>query len=412
MATGKITKASVDGLAPSTRTEFLWDDGLRGFGVKLTPAGGRSYIYQFRLGGRGSPTRRYSIGTHGSPWTPTLARKEAERLAILVAQGIDPIGELAERNRISVDLAFKTYAESFSESCKGEGWRQLVARTLRLHVTPYLKNKPLPAIKKSDIAGLLDRLPSDQLALKRNTFAVVRRLFRWAISRGDLERSPCEGMETPPAVTARDRVLTDSELAIVWQAAASAGKLFGPIVRLLIATGQRREEVTQINWAELDQPSMTWTLPKERAKNGVAHMIPLNLLAVEILDGLAIKGRWPLSGRVFMTNGAKPYTAHARGKVRLDNFATVISGGPLLPWRLHDLRRTMATNFQRLGVRFEVTEAALNHVGSSRSGVAGVYQRHDWLEEKKAAFDSWSEHLQAILKARNDNADLVATELV
>ncbi|MFD2498581.1 tyrosine-type recombinase/integrase [Rhizorhabdus histidinilytica] len=278
--------------------------------------------------------------------------------------------------------------------------------TLKNHVVPHLKKKSLPQIRKGDITDVLDRLPPKQAALKRNAFAVLRRLFSWAVGRGDIERSPFEGMEVPPPVPARDRVLTDEEIAIIWSAAADAGSLFGPIVRLLLATGQRREEVTQMDWAEVKRSEALWRLPKERAKNNVAHVVPLNELAIQVLDRVARGEKWPRSGAVFMTNGKGPFTAHARGKKRIDKRAEVLAKKPLAPWRLHDLRRTMATNFQRLGIRFEVTESALNHVGVSRVGVAAVYQRHDWLDEKIDAFTAWAAHLEAVFEKATKAAEM------
>lgn len=400
MEARKITQTVVDGLVSSGRDEFLWDTKLSGFGVKVSAGGKRSYVYQFRLGGRKGTARRITLGEHGNPLDANKARKRAEEFALLVSQGIDPVAAAAEAKRITVDLAFPAYAEKFVESCENEGWRKLVGGVLKNHVVPHLKKKSLPQIRKNDITEVLDRLPQRQAALKRNAFAVLRRLFSWAVGRGDIERSPFDGMEAPPAVPARDRVLTDEELATIWTAAANAGSLFGPIVRLLIATGQRREEVTQMDWSEVKRSEALWRLPKERAKNSVAHVVPLNKQAVEVLDRVARGEKWPRSGAVFMTSGKGPFTAHARGKKRLDKNAGVLAKKPLAEWRLHDLRRTMATNFQRLGVRFEVTEAALNHVGVSRVGVAGVYQRHDWLAEKQAAFAAWSDHLNAIIEGR------------
>ncbi|MHA3792665.1 tyrosine-type recombinase/integrase [Sphingomonas sp. YL-JM2C] len=389
MEARKITQAVVDGLSSSGRDEFLWDTKLSGFGVKVSAGGKRSYVYQFRLGGRKGTARRITLGEHGNPLNANKARKRAESFALLVSQGIDPVTAAAEAKRLTVDLAFPAYAEKFIASCEGDGWRKLVSGTLKNHVIPHLKKKSLPQIRKSDITDVLDRLPPKQAALKRNTFAVLRRLFSWAVGRGDIEHSPIDGMEVPPPVPARDRVLTDEEMAIVWITAASAGSLFGPIVRLLMATGQRREEVTQMDWSEVQRSEAIWQLPKERAKNNVAHVVPLNNLAIEVLDRVARGEKWPRSGAVFMTSGKGPFTAHARGKKRLDEKAAELAKKPLRPWRLHDLRRTMATNFQRLGVRFEVTESALNHVGVSRVGVAAVYQRHDWLAEKVEAFAAW-----------------------
>lgn len=411
MEARKITQTVVDGLSSSGRDEFLWDTKLSGFGVKVSAGGKRSYVYQFRLGGRKGTARRITLGEHGNPLDANKARKRAEAFALLVSQGVDPIAAAAEEKRLTVDLAFPAYAEKFIESCEGEGWRKLVSGTLKNHVVPHLKKKSLPQIRKSDITDVLDRLPPKQAALKRNTFAVLRRLFSWAVGRGDIERSPFDGMEVPPPVPARDRVLTDEEIGVIWSAAANAGSLFGPIVRLLIATGQRREEVTQMDWSEVKRAEALWRLPKERAKNNVAHVVPLNKLAIEVLDRLARSEKWPRSGSVFMTSGKGPFTAHARGKKRLDKQAGLLAKKPIALWRLHDLRRTMATNFQRLGVRFEVTESALNHVGVSRVGVAAVYQRHEWLEEKTEAFAAWSERLEAIFATTLSKAAEVA-ELV
>lgn len=397
MATGKVNKRSVDALKPGAAVSFLWDDDLKGFGVKVTPAGAVSYVLQYRLGGREAKTRRYSIGAHGSPWTPATARTEAERLAVLVAQGIDPGEADRKRRDDAVNLAFSAYADRFHASCKGEGWRALVARCLRLHAKPVLASKALPAITKADVVAVFDAMPADQQANRRNVFAVLRRLFRWAIGRGDLERSPMEGMETPPAVKARDRWLSDDEIRRVWTAAPACHRCFGAIVRLLVVTGQRREEVTGLQWSELNRADRLWRLPGDRTKNGEPTTVPLSDLAMAELDRVAKGDKWPKRGRVFATSKGEAFTAHSKGKAKLDATIAADGGDPLPAWRLHDLRRTLATGLQRLGVRFEVTEAVLNHVGSARAGVAGVYQRHDWKQEKRDALDAWGRHVSACL---------------
>ncbi|KQM98734.1 tyrosine-type recombinase/integrase [Sphingomonas sp. Leaf25] len=407
MATGKVNKRSVDALKPGTGVSFLWDDDLKGFGVKVTPAGALSYVLQYRMGGREAKTQRYSIGAHGSPWTPATARTEAERLLMLVAQGIDPSEADRKRRDDAVNLAFSAYADRFHAACKGDGWRALVARCLRLHVKPVLASKALPAITKADVVAVFDAMPADQQANRRNVFAVLRRLFRWAIGRGDIERTPMEGMETPPAVRARDRWLSDDELVRVWNAAPACHRCFGPIVRLLIATGQRREEVSGLDWSELNRADRLWRIPGTRTKNGEPTTVPLNDLAVAELDAVARGDKWPKRGRTFTTSSGEGFTAYSKGKDKLD--ATVAAAGDPLPaWRLHDLRRTLATGLQRLGVRFEVTEAVLNHVGGSRAGVAGVYQRHDWKQEKRDALDAWGRHVAACLTGVDDETNVVA----
>lgn len=397
MASGKITKRTVDALIASRSEGFLWDDGIKGFGAKITKSGAVSYILQFRMGGREASTRRYTIGSHGSPWTPATAREEAQRLFLLIAQGIDPVEVEKQRRREAVDLAFSNYAERFERSCVGRGWKVLVARSFRIHVKPVLGSKPLPKITRSDVVAVFDRMPDCQVANRRNVFAVLRRMFRWAVSRGDIDRSPMEGMETPPAVKARDRWLSDQELARIWEHAPNTHPCFGPIVRLLIVTGQRREEVSSLSWEELEQFERMWTLPGDRAKNGEPNRIPLNELAVAVLDAVAGKSTWPRRGKVFSTSTGGGFTGYHKGKEKLDRMVAEDGGDPIAPWRLHDLRRTLATGFQRLSVRFEVTEAVLNHVGGSRAGVAGIYQRHDWKAEKREALDLWNNHVVSIL---------------
>lgn len=401
MATGKITKRTLDALQASGVEGFLWDQDLRGFGLRITSSGAASYVVQYRMGGREAKTRRYTIGGHGSPWTPSTARDEAARLLRLVAQGIDPVEADKQRRREAVDLAFSSYADRFTKSCKSTGWKALVARIMKMHVKPVLRDKALPTITRIDIVAVLDRMPEAQAANRRNAFAVMRRLFRWAISRGDIPSSPMEGMETPPAVKPRERWLTDAELKRVWMQAANCHRCFGPIVRLLIATGQRREEITRLDWSELSREEREMRLSGDRTKNGEPTSVPLNDLAISELDNVADGTQWPKRGLVFRTSSGAAFTAHASGKRTIDKLIANEDDGPIPPWRLHDLRRTLATGFQRVGVRFEVTEAVLNHVSGSRAGVAAIYQRHDWKPEKREALDAWNAHILRALSHRS-----------
>jgi len=208
-----------------------------------------------------------------------------------------------------------------------------------------------------------------------------------------------EGMETPKAVKPRERWLSDSELARVWIQAAECHRCFGSIVRLLIATGQRREEIGGLHWQELDRGEREMRLSGDRTKNGEPTAIPLNDLAMSELDKVAGSEKWPIRGRVFPTATGAAFTAYHKGKMKLDKLISKDGSNSMLAWRLHDLRRTLATGFQRLGVRFEVTEAVLNHVGGSRSGVAGIYQRHDWKPEKRAALSTWNDHLSGAIES-------------
>lgn len=230
---------------------------------------------------------------------------------------------------------------------------------------------------------ILDDLPA---AMATRTAAYGRACFGWAMKRGTLSHNPFDDLPLP-SITARERVLTDAELAAVWKAAATEQSRFGTLAQMLILTGQRREEVGGMAWAEISDDLATWTLPASRAKNGRAHIIPLSSPAQAILGAIP-----RASSLVFGAPGAdaRPFNGWSKGKGRLD----VTSG--VNGWRLHDLRRTLATGLQRLGVRLEVTEAILNHTGGSRAGIVGVYQRHEWAEEKRAALDAWGAHVMRV----------------
>lgn len=400
MATARITKQMLDGLHAGAKDVLVWDTKLAGFGVKVTPSGSKVFVFQYRLGGRGAKVRRYTIGKLGA-FTPDKARGEAERLAMLVAQGIDPQGQKVERNRQAVELAFAGYLERFERDCLKVHWPASHAdakATLERFAVPELRNKPLPDITRKDIRAVLAPV-RDKPATARKLFAILRRLFNFAIAEDDLKVSPLEGMEAPPAPTSRDRVLEDWELALVWRGADKIGSPFGPMVRLLILTGARREEVAGLRWDELREGEAVWHLPAERAKNGNALDLPLSALAVAEVGKMKGKAdKWPRRGLLFSTTGKTPVSGFSKAKARLDaKIAELNDGEGLDHWTLHDLRRTLATGLQRLGIRFEVTEAILNHVSGSRSGVAGIYQRHDWGPEKRAALDAWASHIELVL---------------
>jgi integrase len=399
MPTGNITKSAVDGFLAKASDQFLWDGKVPGFGLKVTPAGSKIYLYQYRLGGRGAKVRRFTIGKHGAI-SPDQARTEAKRLAMLVAQGNDPQLQKKETRRQAIDLAFAAYVDRFARDCLEIDWKASageVEAMLRTYAVPVIGDKPLPLIIRSDISAVIRPLRSKPASASK-LFAVMRRLFRWAVSEGDIESSPMAGMEAPPKPDARDRFLEDEELALVWRNCQALGYPFGPMARLLILTGTRRNEVSDLPWSELSRDKRLWSLPAARAKNGEATDVPLSDMAVALLDSLAGKGNWPRRGFVFTTTGKTAVSGFSRAKTRIDALVTKSNGGDALPdWTLHDLRRTLATGMQRLGVRFEVTEALLNHKSGARSGVAGVYQRHDWGPEKRAALQAWADHIEGIL---------------
>ena len=430
MATGKITKDKVDALVKGTGDLFLWDDKLSGFGVKVTPAGAKVYLLQYRVGGRGNPTRRYTIGKHG-PLTPDQARTRAKQLASMVEHGIDPrqaeddekaakaeaqrqadetariVGELTFTKQ--VDIWLKEYAVDHRDRTVGQA-RSIVA----LYLRPALGDKPLPHITRADLQAIIDAIPLRSRANRLAVYAYASIFFRWAAERGTIAKSPVKSMAKPPAPKARNRVLTDDEIAAVWNGAATLSGPYGTFYRFLMLTGQRRDEVAGMKWPELDRARASWTIPADRAKNGKTHIVPLAPIIIAELDALSLAGQikakadkadaatWPKAGPVLTTDGATSIRSYSKAKIALDKAiaetrATKEHPTPIPAWRVHDLRRTLATGLQKLGIRLEVTEAALNHLSGSRAGIVAVYQQHDWAAEKRDALRGWAAAVLAIV---------------
>lgn len=444
MATKTINKTTIDQAKPGERDWFIWDSALPGFGLKVTPAGGKVYVFQYRLAAPGeaanTTARRYTIGKHG-PLTPDQARKRAKDLAALVTQGIDPRqreldakadaerrrAEDAERERRQSDLEFGRIADLWLDHYEHEKSRRPASvRQARLvidnHLRPALAGTPMPDIGRDELEPIIDGLPAAQKAMRRAVHVYAAVLWGWAVRRRYAHENPLLGMEKPAAPASRDRVLKDTELLEVWRAADSLAAPFDSFIRLLILTGQRRSEVTGMTWGEIDRAAATWTIPADRAKNKAAHIVPLVPSAVAELDRLALKAlggiwpddgpEWPVSGHVLSTIGKTPISGISKAKRSLDEAIAKaraeVESEPIEAWRLHDLRRTMATGLQKLGVRFEVTEAVLNHVSGAKSGVAGVYQQHDWQDEKRAALQAWAKRVIELGRKSGSNVIKIA----
>lgn len=433
MAKAPITKRTVDAASPGGADFIIWDDGgketVKGFGLKVTPSGGKTYLYQYRLARPGlaaqTTPRKYTIGKHGD-LTPDQARKRAQELAAMVARGIDPrqaeLDEITARDeaarkaeqraRLENELAFEKVADNWLQDYEtGHRPRSYaVAKSaVEKHLLPKLRGTPITAITRADMQRIFDSIPARQPALRRNVYAYASVLFNWSVQRGDIPDSPLAQMAKPKIVKARDRVLSDDELATIWRATETIREPLGAFYRILLLTGQRREEVAGMDWGELDRETATWIIPANRAKNDTTHIVPLSTTVVAELDKLAppTQGNklqsdanpWPRTGPVVSIRGGAPLSCFSQAKRLLDAETTKVrrEAGALPAWRVHDLRRTLATGFQRLGIRFEVTEAVLNHVSGAKGGVAGIYQRHDWKDEKRAALEAWATHVDRLI---------------
>jgi integrase len=390
----KLDSKTIAGLELAGRDEeIIWDHDLPGFGLRLRRNGGdtrRTFVVQYRTSGR--RTRRITLGA-AAKFTAPEARAAARKTLAKVALGDDPQGERRDK---AAAQTFQAAANAYL-AAKEKEWRPASSKVARLYLTgaAYFKPlhaQPVSAIRRSDIAACIRTIINGRSA---TTAAAARRhvsaMFSWATSEGLIGdgTNPVAGSTRPDGAAARERVLEDRELVAVWNAAGDAD--FGRVVRLLILTGARRQEIGGMRWSEIDLEAGVWTLPAERSKNHRAHTITLPAPAVEIIRGVL-----HVSDHLFAARGFVNWT---RSKAALDQRLA----GAVKPWRIHDIRRTVATGMINLGIEPHHIEAVLNHHGGHRVGVAGVYNRSAYEPQIKMALARWSEHVIALVEGRASN---------
>ncbi|MGD0420665.1 MAG: tyrosine-type recombinase/integrase [Xanthobacteraceae bacterium] len=383
----KLTKSAIDALPTPASDVVHWDTGLPGFGVKVTPKGRKVFVVLYRAGGAGSKLRKYTIGPYGRV-TLHQARIAAQKVFAAKREGRDPAAEKREANRRVVadrveDLLETFIAQRLSQNRSGGE----ISRLLRREIGKPWGSRSIHQISKRDVIEVVSAIEQRGAPAAANkALKSIKTFLRWCVGRAVLEQSPAEGVPLPTKEIARDRVLEDKELGRIILAARQIGESFGGIVELLALTGQRREEVAQMRWEELDLAQRIWTIPKSRTKNAKTHVVHLSNQSVAVLK--CVNNRGPY---VFSLFGLKPFQEFSKAKRELDRPSGVTG------WRLHDLRRTCVSGMARLGIAPHVADKILNHQSGTISGVAAVYQRHEFLSERKDALDRWGAHVASIL---------------
>jgi integrase len=286
MPSCKLTKRVIDALpSPASADQIWWDEDLKGFGLKLTPAGRKVFLVQYRPAGDRRNPRKYTIGEYGSV-TPHQARVEAQRVLAERAAGRDPQAEKqTSKRRIRSEQVAELAAEFIARHAAQNRTGAETARIFNREVLPHWGSWTVGEVRKRDVIALLDRVRERGSPIMANrVLAAVRKFFNWCIGRGILEVSPCSGITAPAREQTRHRVLSDEELALVLDAARQIGFPFGSIVQVLALTGQRRDEVGRIEWDHLDLRRKVWVIPGEHAKNGKPHLVHLSKLVLEILE--------------------------------------------------------------------------------------------------------------------------------
>jgi integrase len=384
----RLTKSTIDALPIPEKEIVHWDQTLPGFGLKITPKGRKVFIVLYRAANGGSRLRKYTIGPYGRI-TLHNARVEAQKILAARLEGRDPAMEkLDARRRLTADTVPEViglYGKlHLSQRRSGHEVMQILQRNL----VDRVGSRSVHSISKRDVIDVVNAVVDRGSPVAANkSLKVVKSFFNWCVGRAIVERSPCEGIRVPTLERARDRVLTDGELARIIRAARLLGGPYGAIVEVLALTGQRRTEVAQMGRDEVDLDHRIWALSSTRTKNNRPHTVQLSDPAVAVI------GAQPRLGRlVFSRNGVTPIGDFSSQKRKLDDLCNVPH------WRLHDLRRSAVSGMARLGVAPHIADKILNHAAGTISGVAAVYQRHEFLNERRDALERWGAHVVGLLR--------------
>jgi integrase len=393
----KLTNANMGRLKlPLGKADaILWDDDLPRFGLRLRAGGSRAWIVQYRTD---SGQRREKIGTC-PPLDADAARKKAKQILAKVQLGHDPAAEKRTK-ALRASETFGAKIVRFLARKKAQArprYYQEIERHLNVQAKP-LHGLPLTSIERRTIAALLGDIAQRSASAADHCRASLSAFFVWAMKEGLIETNPVANTNRHSDAKARERVLSNAEIAKVWSALPAdheaAPDQYAAIVKLLLLTGQRRQEIAALRWSEIDFERAVISLPGERTKNHRDHEVPLSEAALKILVTIP---RWENRDLVFGF-GEGAFSGWSHCKARLDAKAKIE------PFTLHDLRRTLVTKMgEDLGILPHVVEAITNHISGFRAGVAGVYNKAVYAAEKRQALDRWADHLIAIVEGRESN---------
>lgn len=401
----------------SVRTEIS-DAGMPGLYLVVQPSAAMSWAVRYRHAGK---PRKFTIGPYPA-FGLAKARAAAGSALRLVSEGRDPGAEKAEQESAKADISFLVpdvlddFVSRHVTAKNRDSYVKETKRIIETELKPRWKHKHIQAVKKQDVVRLLDDIVDRGAPVMANRVrALLSKFFVWAMERDIVDASPISSTRAPSVETARDRVLADEEVRLVWLAAGKIEYPFGPMVKLLLLTGQRRSEVAGALWAEmeLEGNSRLWGISPDRSKNRREHFVPLAASTLEIINALPkIKPSESAKAKpkyLFTTTGETAVSGFSKAKTQLDAEMLAIAKKEaqergddperisIAPWTFHDLRRTAASGMARLGIGVHVVEAVLNHRSGSIKGVAAVYNRYDYAEEKREALTAWAAAVEKML---------------
>ena len=375
---------------PATGRAEYRDAALPGFRFRVTARGKRSFSLVYR----GVDRRQRRLTWAYAGYKLAEARKAAESTLRAVGRGENPETEkrAVKAAALSLPGTVGDLCDRYVEQHLKKNVRRWEAAEgeLENHIKPHLGALGLGEIERGHVRGMLAAIEPEYPVAANRALQRLRAMFNWAIEQDLATTNPTVGIKKPTKEKPRSRTLSDDELTAVWHACAGLGYPAQQFVRMLILTGQRRDDVRLMHWSEIDLDRRDWTIPAERYKGDRAHLIPLTEAMAAMLEDMPFRDR---AGYVFSpSGGAKPYGNVVRTKREIDKAAGVTG------WTLHDLRRTLRTGLSRLGVRPDISERAIGHAVGGALGQ--VYDTHEYRAEKLAALQAWGAHVTAAVEGQ------------
>jgi integrase len=366
----RLTDARVSAIKPpQTGQAEHADDLVRGLRLRVGAGGRKAWIVRIRVGAQ---QVNKTLGVY--PLISLVVARDMAREFLL---------NLAREGQVRPKRTFGGLADHWIEHVakpNNKGWHQQ-QRRLEIYVLPKWRDTELSNIRRADVRDLIDGI--EGVVAPGRVLAIVRTLFRYAMARDWVDSSPAEAIPNPSRDIPRDRYLDMKEVAAVYKVADLLGYPFTGFIKMMILTAQRRTEVASMKWADIDLEAGTWVIASEDNKSARAHLVPLSQQAVELL-----KSTPQFGGYVWSSDGETHVKGYSKAKQRIDAF--LLSGGvELKPWRLHDLRRTVATHMVRLGVSELVVGRVLNH--APQGVTARTYALHSYEAEKRGGLAAWGE---------------------
>jgi integrase len=373
----KLTDKMLKGLKPAASGQVdYWDELLPGFGVRVGTTGRKSFFVWTRI--NGEPKRITIKPPYMGDGDLARARNQAKAIIADAQAGIGPEVRKKREEKGTFGAAAAAFMQDYAAYHRT---RYQMQRMINADLAEW-HNRQISEITRADIKELLRVKARTAPIMANRLLALISRIFSWALKEEIIEASPAMRIDRPGQEVERERSLSVDEIKNVWAAADKLGYPYGPLYKLLLVTGQRRGEVTGMKWSEITPDG--WKLPGERAKRGNGHLVPLSSLAREILDGVP-----EISEFVFRGRKDAPTQSWGKANNRLRKLC-----GPMEPWRVHDLRRTFATQLRTIGVDRLVVSKLLNH---AEGGVTKIYDRYTADPEKAAAMERWANRLREII---------------